>query len=87
MRLVPTTFTVHRWYSLGPCDTVTVAIPVGASIDPGRAGVPGRHPAARQRWRTQRGNARQNVVACGCGFARYYDPATAARSLAVGVGG
>ena len=77
MRLAPTTFTVHRWYRGGTGDTVTVAIPVGASIDPGP---PTFHVGTRLlvsgRGRNE-GTPGQNVVAWGCGFTRYYDPATA----------
>ena len=61
----------------GTGDTVTVAIPVGASIDPGPPTFRvGTRLLVSGRGRNE-GTSGQTVVAWGCGFTRYYDPATA----------
>lgn len=78
MRLLPTTFTVHRWYRGGTGDTVTVDLPVGESIDPGPPSV-----QIGTRLLVSGGGPRTgtpgHVLAWGCGFTRYYDSGTAKR--------
>jgi hypothetical protein len=75
LQLASTTFRVHHWYTGGTSDTATVKIPVGWSEDPlpppygvgTRLLVSGYRGAA----------AGQGLVAWGCGYTRYFDPATA----------
>ncbi|WP_027344400.1 hypothetical protein [Hamadaea tsunoensis] len=73
------TFEVHRWFRGGSADTVTVDL---MPAPPALEGVPAYGPGTRllvsgqPRWG---GTPTQAAIAWGCGFTRYYDPATAAQ--------
>lgn len=84
MRLVPTTFEVHHWFKGGPGATITIDIPVGFSEDPQRPPfqVDTRLLVSGNRPTDTESQQPAVAVASGCGYTRYYDPATAATWLA-----